>query len=64
MRFAWLILDQVRLQMPKTVKPNETRIRVSILATRNPTSGMAKIAPMPRGATANPEAVAEYPNRF
>src|ERR1700761_6096346 len=42
---------QARLQIPKTVKPKETNIRVSILATKRPIKGMAMMDPRPRGET-------------
>ena len=52
------------LQTPKVRNPKDAIMRVSTRATNNPTSGMAKIAPIPRGATAKPELKASYDNIF
>ena len=51
-----------RLATPNIRKPQAISQRLSILLVRSPITGMARIAPMPRGLTAHPAAKAVYPS--
>ncbi len=48
--------------MPNIKKPEAISQRLSSLLVRMPMTGMARMAPMPRGLTAQPAASAVYPS--